>query len=650
MSGKSVRTASAVLALVLVGGALAATLAGAAGESPPAASPERQDAGGSATLTVTKTDDTFDGVCDADCSLREAIAVAASGDSITIPAGTYTLTLGSQLVINKSLSLNGTGSGHTIIQAAANSGDAKHRVFNITSGNVFISGVTIRLGKTSENGGGILNSTGANLTLLSTVIRNNKADRGGGIVNTGTLTITNSIINDNDSRAWGGGILNVGELNIATSTVSNNSTEVNGGGIFNAGRGILNPGNETGGKLNISDTTISGNIAGSGGGGIFNTPIGTGPSGGTVTVTNSTINGNSTDSYGGGIFNNHNLILTNTTVSNNMATLEGGGIFNFQSSRGTVALTNSTITDNSAGSGGDGIRNQRGPLTMTNSTVSDNVATATGTLYAANGGGRGNCAGVVTSLGHNLDSDGTCGLDVTGDLPSADPLLGPLQDNGGPTFTHALLPESPAIDAGNPAEPGSGGNACEGTDQRGVARPVDGDRDGTSRCDIGAFEYEPPVAILTVNSADDVDDGACDAAHCSLREAINAANGNAGRDTIAFNIPGPGHHTIQPASVLPTITDPVVIDGYIEAGASPNTNPITTGSNAVLKIELDGSVAGVGVHGLHITAGSSTVRGLVINRFGGSGIVLETTGGNMIEGNFIGTNVTGSAKLGVGWQ
>ena len=161
------------------------------------------------------------------------------------------------------------------------------------------------------------------------------------------------------------------------------------------------------------------------------------------------------------------------------------------------------------------------------------------------------------------------------------------------------------------------------------------------------------ATTFTVNSADDVDDGTCDATHCSLREAIAAANANAGTDTIAFNIPGAGPHTIQPNSALPTITDPVVIDGYTQPGASPNTNGPGLGLNTVLKIELDGTNAGVGADGIRITSADSTVRGLVINRFGGPGTQVTAAGvnlvgssGNVIEGNFIGTDDAGTLDLG----
>ena len=169
--------------------------------------------------------------------------------------------------------------------------------------------------------------------------------------------------------------------------------------------------------------------------------------------------------------------------------------------------------------------------------------------------------------------------------------------------------------------------------------------------DAPPFEPTPtpsPTATV-VNTTDDLDDGTCDASHCSMREALNATNGNLGTDTIAFNIPGAGPHTIRPDSALPSITDAVVIDGYTQPGASPNTNPITQGSNAVLKIELDGTNAGNDAMGLAINAGGCVVRGLAINRFKGHGMRLDTNSGTVIEGNYIGTDVIGTADLGNTW-
>src|SRR5439155_25597498 len=122
----------------------------------------------------------------------------------------------------------------------------------------------------------------------------------------------------------------------------------------------------------------------------------------------------------------------------------------------------------------------------------------------------------------------------------------------------------------------------------------------------------------------DANDGVCDASHCSLREAINAANALGGTDTIAFSIPAP--HTIQPTSGLPTVTDPVIIDGTTQPGFAGA--PI---------IELDGSNAGTGSVGLRVDAGDSTVRALVINRFGGDGIDVFGQG-NTIVANVVSAN------------
>ena len=132
------------------------------------------------------------------------------------------------------------------------------------------------------------------------------------------------------------------------------------------------------------------------------------------------------------------------------------------------------------------------------------------------------------------------------------------------------------------------------------------------------------------------------------RQAIVDSNATPGPNTIDFNIPGPGVQTISPASPLPPITVPVVINGYTQPGASPNT--LANGDNAVLLIELDGANAPATTDGLLINAGGSTVEGLVINQFGGDGVQITGSGatGNMVQGNFIGTNAAGTAALGNG--
>src|SRR6476659_2584625 len=146
------------------------------------------------------------------------------------------------------------------------------------------------------------------------------------------------------------------------------------------------------------------------------------------------------------------------------------------------------------------------------------------------------------------------------------------------------------------------------------------------------------AATFTVTSIADSGAG-------TLRNAINLANTTPGTDTIAFNIPGSGVHSITPLTVLPTITEAVLIDGYSQNGAGANT--LALGDNAVILIELNGN--GAAFAGLVITGGNTTVRGLAINRFNGNGpangITITTNGGNHIEGCFIGLNAAGTSDL-----
>ncbi len=176
--------------------------------------------------------------------------------------------------------------------------------------------------------------------------------------------------------------------------------------------------------------------------------------------------------------------------------------------------------------------------------------------------------------------------------------------------------------------PGRPGRCCSmrGTD------PTPPQVTGLSVGGVVDFQAAPHVsnALLSTFTVINTNDGGPG----SLRDAIDTANGTTGADTIDFNIPGAGAHTIQPASALPTITDPVTIDGTTQPGYAGT--PI---------IELDGTNAGAFQDGLRISAGSSTVRGLVINRFKHDGIQLTTNGGNTIEGNYIGIDVAGTTAL-----
>jgi hypothetical protein len=191
---------------------------------------------------------------------------------------------------------------------------------------------------------------------------------------------------------------------------------------------------------------------------------------GTLTLTHSTVSGNAAGHSGGGLSNHGTLTLTQSTVRGNTASY-GGGLSNYYS---TLTLTQSTVRGNAAGHSGGGLFKDWGTLTLTSSIVASNP----------DGGDCAFDSGSVASHGYNLDSDGSCQLTAATDRPGMDPLLSPLQDNGGPTLTHALLPGSPAIDAIP-----WGTNGCGTTlyhDQRWQARP----QPLGGACDIGAYEVE----------------------------------------------------------------------------------------------------------------------------------------------------------------
>jgi CSLREA domain-containing protein len=226
-----------------------------------------------------------------------------------------------------------------------------------------------------------------------------------------------------------------------------------------------------------------------------------------VTVRDGSVGGVS--QLGGGIYNEGMLTLIDSTVSNNRATLFGGGIEN--EGGGTLTARNVTVSSNFANSDSGGIDNNIGTVLLANSTVTANTADADAagggngggildfgagvfelrnTIVANNSDATGDgtvapdCVGAPTSLGHNLiGNSSNCGwVAATGDVLDMPANLGPLASNGGPAFTHALLPGSLALDAGDPAAPGSGANSCETTDERGVSRTLGGP------CDIGAYE------------------------------------------------------------------------------------------------------------------------------------------------------------------
>ena len=157
---------------------------------------------------------------------------------------------------------------------------------------------------------------------------------------------------------------------------------------------------------------------------------------------------------------------------------------------------------------------------------------------------------------------------------------------------------------------------------------------------------DAPDAFTTSNTCDT--DVFTNGDQCTLRAAIQQANATAGADVINFNVPGTGVKTINVGATglgtLPTITDPVTINGYTQPGSSPNTKAV--GNDAVLKIELSGNgTTGTGLAISHVS-GSSLIKGLVINRFGEGIDIFDDTVGNRVEGNFIGTDPSGTLDRG----
>jgi CSLREA domain-containing protein len=436
-----------------------------------------------ATFAVTTTADGNHGTCAAAlCSLRDAVIAANANpgaDVITLPAGIYTLTLGGSnenaaatgdLDIAGNLTINGAGAATTIVD-----GDGVDRVFEIMSGTVVFNDFTIRNGSTiavDDDGGGIANHD--TLTLNRCVVSGNSASDGGGILTEVELTINQSTISGNSAPdGSGGGIYNSGALTITDSTISGNTVNPDGygGGIESLGTTVM-----------IATSTISGNSAYDAGGlDLFDE---------LVTILGSTIADNSAEDEGGGIFNGASaLTLSKSTISGNTAGYSGGGI---ECCGSSTTITNSTVSGNTAPSGGGGLEVQIGEgdvATILDSTIANNTSGIAGGGILASVSGSGltitntiiansgvNCSGTIADGGTNLQFPGTS---CVGSIPSADPLLKPLADNGGPTLTHALYAGSPAIDAGTTGCP-----PTPATDQRSVTRPQG------SACDIGAFELQ----------------------------------------------------------------------------------------------------------------------------------------------------------------
>jgi hypothetical protein len=392
-------------------------------------------------------------------SLQAAIDAASAGSTIEIGAGIDTE---AGIVISKNLTIRGQGASQSIVQAADTPRTAGNRVFLVNGGvTATLKDLTVRHGYIADGGGGIYN--GGSLTLRRVTVSQNGTRDGQDY-----LSCSRNFCGDAGNASNGGGIYNNGSLTVLYSTVSDNFT----------GRGG-----------NLVRTVACSDDFGC---------DDRGKNGG----------------FGGGIYNNNNrtLVMSDSTLSGNSTgvagTCSGPGCFGsgnagagggFQASIQFAHLNNVTITNN-RGRGGGGINHTGGGsasiVTLKNSIVAGNLNENGQPADCFSLGGIG-----IVSEGYNLVGSGTgCPAGGTGDLTTTNvsTVLNPtLANNGGATFTHALISGSAAINAGNPATSGSGGTACLQADQRAYVRP--------DRCDIGAFEFggtpdtTPPDTSITAN-------------------------------------------------------------------------------------------------------------------------------------------------------
>jgi len=580
-----------------------------------------------------------------------------SGNSAVHGGGIRTIydttVVGSTLSNN---SADGVGGG---IWAERTATITKSMIYGNTAGNQgggiwvsdrFSTTMMITSSTISENsagaGGGIA-SIGITTIINSTISGNSAISAAGGIVAGFMTTIIGSTISGNSAGSWAGGIMALRTTTIIDSTILDNSAGNSGGGIWTRGRFAT---------TTINNSIISQNSAGLNGGGIWASA-----SRRTI-ITNSAIDENSAEVDGGGIWADESIEITDSTVSGNMSGDDGGGIWT-EGRFTTMTINNSTISGNSAGDNGGAIYfNDSTSSTIVRSTITDNTSDAD--LSGTGSGGGLFLRGGSLTIDHSIVAQNTdlssIGPDLTGFLgvipdvnfslignntgsslaeariglsdangnligdPTGNgiinPLFGPLADNGGPTLTHALLPDSPAINAGDL-------NAIAGVDdvpqfdQRG-----EGFGRIFSRIDIGAFEVQELSDLnLLVDTLEDESDGDFSRGDLSLREAIKLANANPGPDTIRFDpirsaiaIAGP-----LPATILLTqgelaITDSVNIIGLgaelltIDASGNDPTPDENNGDGSrVFNIDDkdDGHLIDVAITGLTLTGGDVSGKG-----------------------------------------
>jgi hypothetical protein len=455
-------------------------------------------------------------------SLRDTIANVPPGGTVylgLLPQNSVIALISGPLTIDKNLTLFSFAT-----QNVAISGNDTSRVISITAPvSVTLHGLTITRGQIAGDcdatigaGAGVY-AVGGELTVINSVITGNNAScytgigtfGDGGIASEGAVIIRNSIIENNtgvSATSGAGGVAAKQRLVLVDSIVRGNSgyAGVRAAWDTRIERSRITANSELGvdalrgnvrvvisasailsntrdgiisaGLLTVTDSVFSGN----GGLGIFNV--------GSAFISRSTISANAE----GGLINNYRLTLVNSTISGNGGAPASTGAF-FQdpdafAETAFAFIASSTIVSNTASASNlprSGLTIDGGSVEIQNSIVAGNGITNNFAIWSS---------ARLTSLGYNL-TNSTDVLTATGDLTGTLPLLGPLQNNGGQTPTHALLLGSPAIDAANPAGCVGGGGALLTSDQRGFPREADGNGDSLRRCDIGAYEVWNPTEI-----------------------------------------------------------------------------------------------------------------------------------------------------------
>jgi hypothetical protein len=344
-------------------------------------------------------------------SLRQAVHDSAPGGTVTfaLSQACSSITLETTIRLSHDVTIDGPGQSNFAV-----SGNNAVAIFDVASG------VTAKI---------------AGLTI----------DRGGGNYN-------------------GGGIYNSGTLTLAESTLSLNSSSGPGGGVSNVG-----------GTLDLTGSTVVGNSAGSYGGAIFN------DSDSTLTVSDSTVANNSADN-GGAILNEGTAKVIDSTLADNGATGTGGGISNYAS----LEVIDSTLWGNGTDENGGGIYNR-------------GVASLAGTIVAHSIGH--DCSGIIKDAGYNLEDDTSCGFSPANhSISGVKAELGPLRENGGPTLTITPAMGSPVLDQIPPTATGDGTVLCAGADQRGVPRPHDSNCDIGAvemECDVATVATPFSLTVTT---------------------------------------------------------------------------------------------------------------------------------------------------------